>query len=37
MPALVAGIHVFFPGLAKQGVDGRNESGHDENNNILLF
>jgi hypothetical protein len=29
MPALVAGIHVFLPGVSKQGVDGRDEPGHD--------
>ena len=27
MPALVAGIHVFF--LQEEDVDGRNKSGHD--------
>jgi len=30
MPALVAGIHVFL--RSKQGVDGRDEPGHDELN-----
>jgi hypothetical protein len=30
MPALVAGIHAFLPD-AKQGVDGRDKPGHDEN------
>jgi hypothetical protein len=30
MPALVAGIHVFLSALDKQGVDGRDEPGHDE-------
>jgi hypothetical protein len=29
MPALVAGIHVFLPGLSKQDVDGRDKPGHD--------
>jgi hypothetical protein len=29
MPGLVPGIHVFFA-FRKQGVDGRNKSGHDE-------
>jgi hypothetical protein len=29
MPALVAGIHVFRA-AAKQGVDGRDRPGHDE-------
>ena len=28
MPVLVTGIHAFAP--AKQGVDGRNKSGHDD-------
>jgi hypothetical protein len=28
MPGLVPGIHAFL--LAKQGVDGRDEPGHDE-------
>jgi hypothetical protein len=30
MPGLVPGIHVFFFSARKQGVDGRNKSGHDE-------
>ena len=29
MPGLVPGIHVFLS-LKRQGVDGRNKSGHDE-------
>jgi hypothetical protein len=29
MPGLVPGIHVFFRSK-RQGVDGRNKSGHDE-------
>jgi len=29
MPGLVPGIHVF-PAFKRQGVDGRNKSGHDE-------
>ncbi len=29
MPALVAGIHVFLPGLSKKDVDGRDKPGHD--------
>jgi hypothetical protein len=30
MPALVAGIHVLLAATNKQGVDGRDEPGHDE-------
>jgi hypothetical protein len=30
MPALVAGIHVFYCGSELEDVDGRNKSGHDE-------
>jgi len=30
MPALVAGIHVFFLSYRKQDVDGRVKPGHDE-------
>jgi hypothetical protein len=29
MPALVAGIHVFFLSFSEQGVDGRDKPGHD--------
>jgi len=29
MPALVAGIHAFLSSISKQGVDGRDEPGHD--------
>jgi hypothetical protein len=29
MPALVAGIHVFFLSFREQGVDGRDKPGHD--------
>jgi len=32
MPALVAGIHVFFSAYRKQDVDGRVKPGHDEGN-----
>jgi hypothetical protein len=32
MPALVAGIHVFFLPYRKQDVDGRVKPGHDEGN-----
>jgi hypothetical protein len=32
MPALVAGIHVFFLSYRKQDVDGRVKPGHDEGN-----
>ena len=31
MPGLVRGIDVFKTHLSKQGVDGRDEPGHDEN------
>jgi hypothetical protein len=30
MPVLVTGIHVFFCGLTKEHVDGRDRPGHDE-------
>jgi hypothetical protein len=29
MPALVAGIHVFFLSFSEQDVDGRDKPGHD--------
>jgi hypothetical protein len=32
MPALVAGIHVFFQPYRKQDVDGRVKPSHDERN-----
>jgi hypothetical protein len=32
MPALVAGIHVFQANPRLQGVEGRDEPGHDETN-----
>ena len=30
MPALVAGIHVFFLSMSKKVVDGRDKPGHDD-------
>jgi hypothetical protein len=37
MPALVAGIHVFLSAFEEQGVDGRDEPGHDEKDKRIPF
>ncbi|TKT72599.1 hypothetical protein YH63_014825 [Afipia massiliensis] len=36
VPGLVPGIHVFFGGVPKQGVDGRDKPGHDGVNKIRI-
>src|SRR5262245_40993538 len=36
MPGLDPGIHAFLPYQLKQGVDGRDEPGHDDNSTLAL-